>query len=54
MAAARIVKAIDLLEDGYLGRASCLPRMPPDQFSFDGLEERFDDSIVKTISLAAH
>ena len=52
MAAARIVKAIDLLEDGHLGRASCLPRMPPDQFGFDYFEESLNGSIIVAIAFA--
>ena len=28
--------------------------MPPDQFSLDGFEERFDGSVVVTIALPAH
>ena len=54
MSAARIVEAVDVLKDGYLSLPSRLPRMLPDQFNLDGFEEGFDDSVIITITLAAH
>ncbi len=54
MAASWIVEAVDIFEVRHLSRPGCLPRMTPDQFSFDGLEERFHGSVVVTITFAAH
>ena len=54
MATTRVVEAVDVFEDGHLSLAPRLPRMPPDQFCFDGFEERLDGSVVVTIALAAH
>ena len=34
--------------------SACVPCVPPDQLGLDGFEERFNDSIVITIALAAH
>ena len=47
-------KAVDVFEDRHLSLLAGLPRMPPDQFSFDGLEERLDCRIVITIALSGH
>jgi len=54
VAAAWIVEAVDVFKDRHLGLPSGLPWMPPDQFSFDGLEERLDCRIIVTIALTAH
>lgn len=50
----RIVKAIDVFEDGHLGLPSAHPRMPPDQLSFECFEERRNGRIVIALNLAAH
>ena len=49
MSAARIVEPVDVFEDRYLGFAPCLPRMPPDQFGFDRLEERLEERLDRRI-----
>jgi hypothetical protein len=41
-------------EDGHLSQSSCFPRMPPDQFCFDGFEEGSHRRIVVAIALATH
>ena len=64
---ARIVEAVDVFhrlavvclqtmrgEDGHLSLSPCFPRMPPDQFCFDGFEEGFHRRIVVAIALATH
>ena len=40
-------------ERGF-GLPAGFPSVPPDQFSLDGFEERFDGSSVVAIALAAH
>ena len=68
MPASWIVEAIDVFKDCHLSFPSCFPRMPPDQFCFDGFEERLDHCpagdlqsksaergrVVIAITLAAH
>ena len=54
MAALWIEKAVDVFEDGHPSLASCLLRMPPDQFSFNGLEEGLYCCIVVIIAVATH
>ena len=54
MSAARVIEAINVLEDSDLNRSACLPGMPPDQFCFDGFEEGFHRGVVITIALATH
>ena len=51
---ARIIEAVDILEDGDLSGHACLPRVPPDQFCLDGFEEGFHHGIVVAVALAAH
>jgi hypothetical protein len=41
-------------EDGHFSLSPCFPRMPPDQFCFDGFEEGFCRRIVVAIALATH
>ena len=53
MPTARVIKAVDVLEDGCLSLATRFPRPAPDQFGLDGFEERFDGGIVVTVAFAA-
>jgi hypothetical protein len=54
MPSARVIKAIDVLKDGSFGLVAGFPCPTPDQFGLDRFEERLDNGIVITISLAAH
>ena len=54
MASSRIIEAIDVFENCHLSPPTGLPRVPPDQLRFDGLEKRFDSSVIVAITLAAH
>ncbi len=54
MTSARVIKAIDILEDRTFCLTTCVPFVAPDQLSLDGFEERFNPRIVVTITLAAH
>ncbi len=54
MAATWVIKAVDVLEDGGVGLPAGRPAVPPNQFGFDGFEERLDSGIVITITLTAH
>ncbi len=54
MSMARVIEAVDLLEDGSLGLAAALPVAPPDHLSLDGFEERLDGGVIIEIALAAH
>ena len=54
MTSARVIKAIDILEDRTFCLTTCVPFVAPDQLSLDGFEERFNHRIVVTITLAAH
>jgi hypothetical protein len=54
MPAARVIEAVDLLKNGVFGLAAGFPCPAPDQFGLNGLEERLDNGVVITISLAAH
>jgi len=47
--AAWIVEPVYVFEDRHFSLPAGLPRMPPDQFSFDGLEERLDGGIEAPI-----
>jgi hypothetical protein len=49
VAATRIVEAIDVFEDGHLSLPPRLPRVPPNQFSLDGFEERLNGSVEAPI-----
>ena len=51
MTAARIVEPVYVFEDRHLGLPPRFPRPSPDQFSFEGLEERLDGGVVVTIIL---
>lgn len=48
-----IVEAVDVVEDGDLRVATCLPRPPPQQLSLYRPEERLDSCVVIAVSLAA-
>ena len=54
MAAAGVIKAVDVLEDGRLRLPTRFPRPAPDQLGLDGLEECLDGGVVIAIALAAH
>jgi len=47
--AAWVIEAVDILEDDGFGLATGLPRPAPDEFGFDGLEERLDNGVVMAI-----
>jgi len=51
--AARAIGPVYVFEDGNLSLLPCVPRPPPDRFSFDDFEERLDGGIVVTITFAA-
>ena len=50
----RIIKAVDVFEEGDLDVAPGVPVAAPDAFSLQGLEEAFDGGVIITIALAAH
>lgn len=50
----RIAKIIDVACGALLGILAHSPCLPSQEFSFQGLEEAFRDSIVPTVSLSAH
>ena len=52
--ASRVIEAIDIFEDGDFSGSACLPRVPPNQFGFNGLEEAFHCGVIIAIPLAAH
>ena len=54
MFVARIVEAVDVVEQCDLGRAACGLGPAPDHLSLDYLEERLDGGVIVAISLAAH
>ena len=54
MFAARIVEAIDVLEDCGFSLSACLPSSPPDQLGLDGFEEGLDGCVIIAIAFAAH
>ena len=54
MSTARVIEAINVLEDSDLNRSACLPGMPPDHLRLDGLEESFHRGVIITIALATH
>ena len=43
---AQVIKPIDVFEDGDLSLSVGVPGVSPDQFSFDGLKERFHSGVV--------
>lgn len=50
MTTSRVIEPIDVFKDGHLRLAPCLPGIPPDQFSLDGLEEGLDGGVVVAIA----
>jgi hypothetical protein len=46
---ARVIEAVDVLEDGGFGLASGLPCAAPDQFGLNRLEEGLYSSIIVTV-----
>ena len=54
MSAARVMEAVDVLEDGGFGLATGFPNPASDQFGLDDLEERPDSGVVMAVALAAH
>ncbi len=54
MAATRIVKPIDVFEDGHFGVASRLSGPLLQQLGLDGFEERLNRRIIVAIPSAAH
>ena len=54
MSSARIVEAVDVLEDGHFSFPSRRPGPAPKHFSLDRFEEGFDSVIVIAIALAGH
>ncbi len=52
--AARIVEAVDVLEDCHLSLPPCFPGPSPDQLCLDGFEEGFDSGVVVAVSPSTH
>ena len=50
----RIIKTVDVLEDGSGCLPLCRPSLSPEEFGFQALEEGFDGGIIKAVSLAGH
>jgi hypothetical protein len=46
----KFIKAVDVFKDLQFGRAAGVPRVPPDQFGFDGFEECLDGGVVIAIN----
>lgn len=54
MPSARIVGAVDILEDGQLCFSAGLPRLSPNQFRLDRFEEGFVRRVIIAVAFAAH
>jgi hypothetical protein len=54
VATARVIKAIDIMEDRALSLTACIPTVAPDQLHLDRFEERFDHEIVAQLTFATH
>jgi hypothetical protein len=54
MPAAQVIEFVVVLRDAGFGLAMGFRNPAPDQFGFDGLEERLDNGLVIAIALAAH
>ena len=54
MAAAGVIKAVDVLEYSGLGLPASEPAVPPHQLGFNGFKECLDRCIVVTIPFARH
>ena len=54
MPTARVIEAVDVLEDGRLSLSAGFPIASPDQLGLDGFEEGLDCGVVIAVTLAAH
>jgi hypothetical protein len=54
MPSARVIKPVDVLEDGGFGLAAGFPCPAPDQLGLDRFEECLDNGIVIITALATH
>jgi hypothetical protein len=54
MAADGIVEAVDVTADCARGLDPALEDGAPDEFGFEGLEERLDHGVVEAVSFARH
>jgi hypothetical protein len=51
MPAARVIEAVNVLEDAGFGLATDFPRAAPNQLGLDGLEERLDNGVDAPMSV---
>ena len=54
MLPAWIVESVYVFEDCQFRGAARVPRVPPDQFGLDGLEERLDNRVIVAVAFTAH
>jgi hypothetical protein len=54
VAATRIVKPIDVLEQSSFNLTPRLPLLAPNEFSLQSFKEGFRHGIIPTVSFAAH
>ena len=54
MPTARVIEAVDVLEDGGLDLAARFPRPAPDQLGLYGLEECLNGCVAIAVAFAAH
>ena len=54
MPSARVVEAVDVLEERGLSLSACAPVVSPNEFSLQGFEECLDGCIIVAISFPAH
>lgn len=54
MAPSRIIKAVDVLEDGSGCLSSHQPTLSPKEFGLQAFEEDLEGGVVKAASLARH
>ena len=54
MPTARVIEAVDVLEDGRLSLSAGFPIASPDQLGLDGFEEGFDGCVVLAVAFTAH
>ena len=54
MPTARVIEAVDVLEDGRLSLSAGFPRASPNQLGLDRLEEGLNGGVIVAIALAAH
>jgi len=48
MSASRIIKPINVFEQGHLGLPACCPCIAPDQLRLKCFEEGFDNGVIRT------